>query len=424
MRALGRWTLATLVVNAIVGSGIFGLPATISRLVGPAAPWIWLAGAAGNGVLMLCFAEVASRFQAAGGAYLYARAALPRALAIGVGWLTLAVRALSAAAGANLFTVNLAEFYPQVEREAVRLVVLTLLLAPMTALNVHSVRDGARWSNFFTAAKLVPLALLLAAGVAWIAGQGAVAPAPELAARGGENASWLQAFLLLAFAYGGYDGALLAMGEAKNPRRDAPFALLVAMVTLGILFSSIQWVVDGLLADPAASPRPLVAAASVVLGPWGGALLAAGALISIAGYLGANLLSSPRLVFAFAEQGDLPHGVGRVHPRFRTPWLAIVLFSALVWLLAARGSFEWNAALSGIARLFILGSTCVALLVLRRRRPGEALFTLPGGALLPVLGLAFCALLATRMGAFELALLAAVAGLSTLHWALVRKRTL
>jgi amino acid transporter len=303
--------------------------------------------------------------------------------------------------------------------------VLMLLLGTLTLLNVHSVKDGAGWSNVFTVAKLLPLVIFLAAGFAWLAAHERARPAAEVLTRGGDASSWLQAILLIAFAYGGYDGAMMAMGEAKDPRRDAPFALVLSMVGLAALYTAVQLVVDGVLSDPAATARPLVAAANVFLGPWGGALLAAGALVSIAGFLGANFLGSPRVIFALAENGDVPRLLGRVHPRFRTPFVAIVLFGATVWLLAARGSFEWNAALSAIARLFVYGSTCVVLLVLRRQQPGrlasDARFRLPAGPLFAAIGLVFCALLATRMGRAELVILGLLLAVATIHWALVRR---
>ncbi|GMU66943.1 MAG: amino acid permease [Acidobacteriota bacterium] len=419
VRAMGRWTLALLVVNAIVGSGIFGLPSVVSKHLGPLAPWAWVLGAVGNGVVMLCFAEVASRFTAAGGAYLYARESLPRLVAIEVGWLAFLTRMTAAAAGANLFTVNLAGLVPAAEQETVRLGALTLLLGTLTAVNVAGVEQGARWSNVFTVAKLVPLAILLVAGAAFLLLRGAIAPAAPASAASPDD--WLRAGLLIAFAYGGYDGALMAMGEARDPRRDAPFALVAAMVALALLYTAVQLVVDGVLVDPAATERPLVEAASVVLGPWGGALLAAGTLVSIVGFLGANFLNSPRLGFALAENGDLPAVVGRVHPRFRTPYLAILGFGFLVWALAVAGSFAWNATLSAVSRLFVYGATCVALLALRRRDPHGARLRLPGGPVLATAGIAFCALLASRMGRAELVVVAVVTAVAAAHWALVRR---
>jgi APA family basic amino acid/polyamine antiporter len=420
LRTMGKWTLAALVVNAVVGSGIFGLPATVSRLVGAQAPWAWVAGALGNGVIMLCFAEVASRFQAAGGAYLYARQTLPRLVAILVGWLAFLTRVTAAAAGANLFTIHLVEFIPGSEREGVRIALLVLLIATLALVNYRGVESGALWSNLFTAAKLVPLGIFLAAGALFALTHEAPAPATG-AASAASAGDWLQASLLICFAFGGYDGALLAMGEARNPRRDAPFALLTAMVFLALLYTGVQLVVDTALSDPAASPRPLVEAARVLLGPWGGALLAAGAVISTVGFLGANFLNAPRLGFALAEHRDLPHLFARIHPGFRTPYVSILAFGCLVLALAVYGNFEWSATLSAVARLFVYGSTCVALLVLRRRRPGEALFRLPGGPLFALLGMAFCLLLLSRMGRTEALLVGGVALLATIHWAAVRR---
>ena len=418
LQAMGRWTLAALVVNAILGSGIFGLPATVSRLVGPDAPWAWIAGALGNGVIMLCFAEVASRFHAAGGAYLYAREALPRLLAILVGWLAFLTRATAAAAGANLFTVNLAEFVPAAERESVRIALLVLLLGSLALVNYRGVESGATWNNLFTVAKLLPLGLFLAAGAAFALSHAAPASVARTPATAGD---WLQASLLICFAYGGYDGAMMAMGEAKNPRRDAPFALLTAMIFLALLYTAVQWVVDAAVADPAATQRPLVEAARAIFGPWGGGLLAAGAVISTVGFLGANFLNAPRLGYALSEHRDLPAIFARIHPTFRTPYIAILTFAFLVLALAVYGSFEWSATLSAVSRLFVYASTCVALLILRRRRPGESRFHLPGGPLFPVLGIAFCLLQLSRMGRTDALLLAAVTTLAAGHWALVRR---
>ena len=420
-RVMGRWTVTALVINAIIGSGIFGLPSVIARSVGPASPWAWVIGAVANAVIILCFAEVASRFTEAGGVYLYARASLGRLAAIVVGWLAYLTRLSAVAAGANLFTVNLAEFLPAVEREAMRIAVLTVVLGGFAAVNYRGAQGGARLSNAFTVAKLVPLAVFVAAGAVFLAlrdpGAGPASVAPAAAAAG----DWLQALLLIGFAYGGFDGAMIAMGEARDPRRDAPFALGAAIVFLAVLYTTIQLLVNGALADPAASDRPLADAARVFLGGPGGALLAAGAIVSVVGFLSANFLGAPRLTFALSEHRDALGAFGRVHPRFRTPHVSIVTFAALVWALAVYGNFQWNATLSAVTRLFVYGSTCVALMVLRRSRPGGAWLVVPAGPVLAVVGIAICVLLASRMGRAELVAILTVTGLGVVHWLIVRR---
>jgi amino acid transporter len=418
VRVMGRWTVTALVINAIIGSGIFGLPSVIARSLGPASPWAWIIGAAGNAVIIVCFAEVASRFTQAGGAYLYARASLGRLAAILVGWLAYLTRVSAVAAGANLFTVNLAEFFPGVGREAARLAVLTVVLGAFAVVNYRGARGGAWLSNVFTIGKLVPLAVFVIAGIAFVA---MYAPAVGSVRPPATGRDWLQALLLVGFAYGGYDGAMLAMGEAKEPRRDAPFALVTAIVFLTALYTGIQVLVNAALADPGATDRPLAAAARVFLGPSGAALLAGGALLSVVGFLSANFLNAPRLTFALSEHCDAPAAFSRIHARFRTPHVSILTFAALVWALAAYGNFQWNATLSAVTRLFIYGSTCLALIVLRRTQPGGAWLPIPGGTVLAAVGIGFCALLAARMGRAELLVILGVAGLGLVHWLIARR---
>jgi amino acid transporter len=281
-------------------------------------------------------------------------------------------------------------------------------------------------SNAFAVAKLVPLGVFVVAGLgALIAGGYAEAPAVN---GGGGASSWLEVMLLLVFAYGGFEAALLPLGEAKNPRRDAPVALFVALGICALIYTLVQAVVVAVLDDPAASPRPLAAAAQVTMGPAGALLMAVGALVSVYGYLAGAVLNVPRLTYALAEQGDLPRRFGALHPRFRTPHLSVVLFAALVWTFAAAGSFLENLTLSAISRLATYGAVCVAMVVLRHRerldpkRVEPAWFRVPGGVVVPLLGLAFTAVLALRISEREVRVLAATLVAGFLHQAWMRRR--
>jgi amino acid transporter len=299
----------------------------------------------------------------------------------------------------------------------VRIAVLTVTLAGFAAVNYRGAQGGARLSSFFTVAKLVPLAVFVLAGVVFLVLRGAITSPPAVAAPLND---WLRALMLIGFAYGGFDGAVLAMGEARDPRRDVPFALVLAMLFLAALYTIIQALVNAALPDPAATARPLADAAAVFLGTPGSRLLAAGALVSLVGFLSANFLNGPRLTFALAEHADAPALFGRVHERFRTPFVSILVFTTLVWALAVYGNFEWNATLSAVARLFVYGSTCLSLLMLRRADPAGAAVRVPGGAVLAVLGIVLCGLLALQMGRAELVVLGAVTVLGVVHWFLVR----
>jgi amino acid transporter len=211
------------------------------------------------------------------------------------------------------------------------------------------------------------------------------------------------------------------MGEAKDPRRDAPFALLASLAVTTVLFTLIQVVVVGVLAAPEKSDRPLAAAAAQFLGPIGAGLIALGALVSVYGYLSSMMLNNPRLTFALAERGDFPRFLAAVHPRFRTPHVSIVFFALLVWVLAVAGTFRWNLTLSVVARLFTYASTCAAIPVLRKRRSDEPAFLLPAGYLFAFLGVAFSLVLATRMGWAELMIIAITGGIALVNWLWVRR---
>jgi amino acid transporter len=421
VRAMGRWTLVALVVNSIIGSGIFGLPTLVWKLVGSAAPWAYLVAGAGIGLIMACFAEVASRFTDAGGPYLYARAAFGRFLGLEMGWLLWLVRLSAAAAGVNLFVIYLTEFWPEAKHPIPRLLVLTVLLGVLAAINYRGVESGARMSNVFTTAKLIALGSFVLAGGIFLLTRGGTAH--NTTAVHTTSGDWIQASLILVFAYGGFEAAMVPLAEAKDPRRDAPFALLVSLAVCVALFTLVQLVVQGTLADPGLTDRPLAAAARQFLGTGGARFISLGALVSLYGYLSANMLNTPRLTFALAERADFPGFFAAVHRNFRTPHISIVVFAVLVWLMAAVGNFRWNVVLSAVARLFAYGAVCAAMLVLRRKQPVEARFSLPLGPLFGTLGIVFALVLVTRMGRAELVIIAGTMLIAFLNWLWARRET-
>jgi amino acid transporter len=294
-------------------------------------------------------------------------------------------------------------------------VLLTALLGLLLVINLRGVRGGARLSNFFMLGKLVPIALFILAGLALV---GSKLPAPRFDAGLGD---WMTALLALVFAYGGFEAALIPMAEARRPRQDTPFALYVALASCALIYTAIHLVVMSALADPATSARPVADAAQVFLGRGGAALIAAGAMISMFGYLGGQFVSAPRLPYALARGGDFPARLGAVHPRFRTPYLAILVYGLAVWGLALYGSFLWNAILSAVARLFTYALVCGALPVLRRRNPAADAYRLPGGWLLSGLGILFSAALITRMGWQELAIIAFTSAIALANWLWIRR---
>jgi amino acid transporter len=418
IRAIGRWSMVALAVNSILGSGIFGLPSVVAGLLGRASPWAVLLAGSGMGVIIACYAEVASQFTGTGGTYLYLRHTFGRLLGLQVGWMTLLTRLTACAAAVNLLVAYFAEFWPASTHSVPRLVIITLFIGSLTWVNIRGVGAGTLMSNASVVAKVLALGILCAAGVAWLIVHPAVAPQPAV---GGTDA-WLKAMLLLLFAYGGYEAALNPLGEARDPRRDVAFALFVALGILTVLYSTLQLVVVSLLADPARSERPLADAARVLMGEPGAALIAVAALISVFGYISANLLTAPRGMFALAARGDFPRVFAAVHPRARTPYVSIAVFALLLWGFSQFASFSWNVTLSAVSRVFYYGAVCLAVPVLRRRQPGAAAFRLPGGLALPLTGLAVCVLLLTRVDFSKSVILLVTIALALLNWAAVRLR--
>lgn len=423
IRAIGRWTLTALVVNSIIGSGIFGLPSVVAGYVGKQSPLAYLFAAVGIGVVIACFAEVSSQFGAAGGPYLYAHEAFGRFIGIGVGWLLWLVRLTAAAAAANLFTNYLAEFWPAVQEQGPRLVVLAALIGFLAAVNVRGVKSGAAASNLFTVAKLAPLITFAIAGGVFLWRTHSPIPVEM----GGSSTSvplrsWLEAVLVLMFAYGGFEGALIPMSEAKDPRRDTPFALLVAMVTVTLLYCTIQYVVVAVLPAATVTDRPLAVAARQMWGTDGAILISAGALISVYGYLTAQMLHTPRLTFALGEQGEFPRFFARIHARYRTPYVSIFVFAGIVWCLAAAGNFKWNVVLSSVGRLFIYGFTCAALPILRHKSPNADAYRLPAGNLFAVLGVLLMVVLASRTHQSEGIVILVTMAIAIANWYWTRGR--
>ncbi len=417
VRAIGRWSLTALVVNFVIGGGIFGLPSAVAAAIGWASiPAVLLAGVA-IAVITACFAEVASRFTESGGAYLYVREAFGRLLGIQVAWLIWLVRLTASAANANLFVTYLGEFWHQATQPVPRSLIITLLIGILAAVNYRGVRAGAQLSNVFTVAKLLPLGLVCIAGMLYLAFNHHETPM-EVASH--DTKSWAHAMVLLIFAYGGFEGALISMGEAKNPRRDTAFALFVALAICSLIYLVIQFVVVSVLPDPRHRELPLAEVARVVVGHVGAAIVSVGAMVSVYGFLSANILGAPRMTFALAQRGDFPSPFGAIHDRFRTPHVSILVFALLVWLLALFGSFAGNATLSAASRLAYYGLVCAALPLLRKKQSSMEGFRIPGGTVFAVVGVCLCLGLLTQVGFSNSAVLVVTMVAAFLNWVVAR----
>lgn len=420
VRSIGRWSLTALMVNSIIGGGIFGLPSILDAKLGALSPVAYLIAGTGVVVVACCIAEVSSRYDETGGLYLYARDSLGRFAGLLVAWLTWLTRIAAPAAVADLFCTYLAQFFPLLGTRRGQWVVLTLLLGHLAVLNYTGVKAGKNVSNIFTAIKVGFLLFFIFTGLLIILLR------PEirvpLCATTPSAANWFEAILLLVFAYGGFEGALVVGGESSNPKQDTPVALLLALAVVAFLYTLVQFVTVSTLPGAAASVRPLADAAGHFLGPAGATVMALAFLLSAYGYLSANLLHSSRITFAMAEHGDFPRLLGVVHPRFRTPYVSILFYALAVLVLAVLGDFRWNATLSAVSRLAIYGAMALAVPILRRRKDGKAQFLLPTPYLFSGLALLFCVVLLTQMGRGEFYIVGTTCMIALVNWSFVRSR--
>jgi basic amino acid/polyamine antiporter, APA family len=406
-------------INAIIGSSIFGLPSELTRLLGESSTVAVILGGVASAVIMACLAEVASQFPQAGGTYLYARETFGRFAGIQVGWFSWLNRIASAAAGASIFGSYASGLAPSLDNRPGHTIAMGVVLGGLVAMNCIGVKSGAGVSTATVIARLVPLAVLIAFAVPLMLQRTSVAQ--MLAVKSHTGADWFEAFLLISFLYGGYDTALMSMGEVENPRRSAPFALAAGLVTCIVVYSLCQQVVV-VTVGASTTPRPLAEAAGQIFGTRGALMITVAALISTLGYLSASVLNVPRLMFSISEHGDFPGWFRRIHPRFQTPYVAIIVFGILVFAMAATGSFRWAVAISAGARLITYGCACAALIPLRARAASAKAFRIPWGPALSALAVLMTLVLIARVHQREATILMVTAAIAALNWWFVTRR--
>ena len=407
-RELGRWDLTAIGINQVIGGAVFALPAALFATAGAWSPWMVAAVGVASMLIALSFAEVASRFDGTGGSYLYTRAAFGRFAAFEVGWMMWFTRAASWASVINVLVSSLGFYWPAITTGTMRTVFLTTIIAIIAAINIRGIRQSSFVVNLFTMGKLLPLAVFVAAGlffVDWSAlGTGAPLSLRDVSSSG----------LLLIFAFGGYEVIPVPAGEAKDPRRAVPFALIMTIVIVTLVMTLAQVVAIGTLPALAVSKTPLADAAALFLGAGGAIMITLGAVLSTSGNNMGQALSGSRNLYALAEQGDLPPFFGRVHERFRTPINAILVTSIVALLLAVSGTFQTMAAASAISRLLVYVATCASVLRLRNKRfeheVKPAGFVVPFGPVIPTLAIAIA--LAILAGATKVQLVAGVVALA------------
>ena len=387
VRALGLRGMTFNTVNLVVGASIFVLPATVAGVLGPAAVVAYVVCAIAMAFVALCFAEAGSRTSSTGGAYIYAETAFGPFVGYLVGVVMWFGSFMLGSAGiANVLVNSIGELFPALTGRAWHNGLLVALFGGLAIANIRGVKTGAYLVEGLTVLKLAPLLLLIVVGVF------AIEPA-NLAWSGVPSASMIaNGSLVLVFAFMGIEMAVTPGGEIRNPARTVPRAILSALAIITLLYIAVQVVAQGVLGAGLAESRtaPLAAVAEISLGGGGRAIILIGTIVSTFGYLAGDMLTSPRVLYAFGRDGHLPAFFGRVHPRFHSPHVAIVVHAAACIGFALTGTFESLVVLSVVSTLIIYLTCAISVLVMRRRgiRSETPPFVTPGGPVVPILACA------------------------------------
>lgn len=380
VRAVGFKEVIALTINSIIGAGIFALPATTAAILGVASPLAFLGAGLFMIVIVLCFAELGSRYERTGGAYLYASEAFGSGIAFIIGWMYLLARITSVAALSGALAGFAGYFFELVPpyKQLFNLAVLGLL----GFINYLGIRSSTRAMNFLTIAKLAPLIIFIFAGLAlsdWSVYGGLTMPALS---------NYSRTLLVCMFAFSGYEVIAIPGAEMLNARRDVPRGIMIGSIITIVIYLLIQLIAVASNPQLADSTRPLADSAQRLLGTGGGVLLTVGAICSTIGTLIVLLLVGPRILFAMSLEHQVPRLFGHVHKTHRTPDYSLIAFLITTAVLMLMSDFTNLATLSAMARLVTYIGSAVALLVLRKRKPIDGGFRAPGGPILPVLTVA------------------------------------
>jgi amino acid transporter len=407
-----------LVVNGLIGAGIFGLPSGAAALAGEYSVLVYAFCALLILPIILCFAELGSYFRGTGGPIRYGTLAFGPFVGFQGGWLYYLARLISFSANTVLLTDSIAYFIDGAGTGTGRIISLAVFCVGLSVINVLGSIESIRSMTLFTVIKFAVLILLPLGGFILLGAEvipsfeSPIPPAKDLGA----------AALLLIYAFVGFEGAVVPAGEAKRPERDMPLGLLLGLAVVAVLYMVIQLVSQAALPDLANSKTPLLDVSASLFGPVGAVVLMIGVAASVLANLVSSMFSATRVTYALSLEKSLPRWFGEVHSRYLTPANSVVFFGIAAFLLAAFGSFTVLAAMTVLSRLFLYGMSCAAIPKLRPQFRGEGRFILKGGYLIPILGIAACVWLMMQVSERSIWMTAIFVGIGTLLFWIGKKQ--
>jgi amino acid transporter len=400
-RVIGVPGLTLSIVNGIIGAGIFALPAIVGIAMGAFGVFSYIFCSIMLAAIMLCYAETGSRVTSSGGSYAYVEAAFGDFPGYIVNWLYFfGWSILGSAALMNIIADSLAVLFPAFSNPPVRGFFFFVLLGFMILINVRGAKQGIGFVQGIAIIKLLPLLGIIIFGFSQV----------KAANLQWEHAPSLKTFadtsLILFFAFAGFETSLGVSGEFRNPKRTVPLGLFLGGTIVLIVYMLLQTVTQGVLGPAIADFKdaPLAAVAEKIIGPVGATILLITAAISCFGSVSADVMATPRSLFAAANDGMFPKFLGKVHSKFATPHLAVITYGSLIFIFSVAGGFKQLAILASAAILVIYLAVILATIKLRMKKleAGEKTFRAPGGLITPLIGIAAIIWLLSSLSKWEI----------------------
>lgn len=387
IRGIGAIGGSFLVLNGMIGAGIFALPSAVAARAGVLSPWLFVAAGLLVILIVLAFAELGSYFRDSGGPALYSTTAFGPVVGFGTSWIYYVSRIASTAANSHAIALYLGSIWAWFDTQAGHAVVVTLVIGGLTLINVLGVKDSIRTLALFTFFKMVPLLILILLGMQFVSPDVLFPDTfPTVEDPGGT-------MLLLFYAFIGFEAIVMTAGETQNPRRTIPMAMLKTVLIITVIYLLIMLVYVVVLPDDLDSGATLADVASRIVGPWGAVVMALTAVFSIGGNLAGSVLSASRLTLSMAEQHLLPQWFGRIHTKYASPANSVMFFGGIALAVALSGTFVKLAIASTLTRMVVYSVSIASLPIIKKKADPEvaaSAFKLPGGYTIPVIALGLC----------------------------------
>jgi amino acid transporter len=392
IRGIGTIGGSFLVLNGMIGAGIFALPSSVAARAGVLSPWLFVAAGLLVILIVLAFAELASYFKDSGGPALYSTTAFGPVVGFGTSWIYYVSRISSTAANSHAIALYLGSIWGWFDTSAGHAAVVSVVIGGLTLINVLGVRDSIRTLALFTFFKVIPLLVLIVLGLQFVSPDVLFPDTfPTIDDPGGT-------MLLLFYAFIGFEAVVMTAGETKNPRRTIPLAMVKTVLSITVLYLLIVLVYVVVLPDELDSGATLADVANRIVGPAGAIVIALTAVFSIGGNLAGSVLSASRLTLSMAEQNLLPQWFGRIHAKYASPANSVLFFGGIALAVALSGTFVKLAVASTLTRMIVYSVSIAALPIIKKKADPEVAanaFKLPGGYTIPVTALALCVWIAS-----------------------------